>query len=194
MTKLLDLVDEQPVKRADRPPWIYIERGQFTFRKDYRVVTLYGLVREVLREPTGCSELLLPVDNIAADAFANDANTKVVDVGKIEAGWMGLDIGPKTVDLFCETIKKANTVIWNGPVGVFEFDNFGAGTETLAEAIAASEAFSVAGGGDTLAAIDKYGVAERISYISTGGGAFLEFVEGKKLPAVEILEKRAELR
>jgi phosphoglycerate kinase len=82
-------------------------------------------------------------------------------------------------------------VIWNGPVGVFEFDNFGAGTRALAEAIAASDAFSVAGGGDTLAAIDKYGVADRISYISTGGGAFLEFVEGKKLPAVEVLERRA---
>ena len=91
----------------------------------------------------------------------------------------------------CEIVAAAGTVIWNGPVGVFEFDNFGAGTKMLAEAIAASDAFSVAGGGDTLAAIDKYGVADRISYISTGGGAFLEFVEGKKLPAVEMLERRA---
>jgi phosphoglycerate kinase len=102
-----------------------------------------------------------------------------------------LDIGPETAARFSEIIAGAGTVIWNGPVGVFEFDNFGDGTRILAEAIAASAAFSVAGGGDTLAAIDKYGVADRISYISTGGGAFLEFVEGKKLPAVEVLERRA---
>jgi len=102
-----------------------------------------------------------------------------------------LDIGPDTSARFADIIASAGTIIWNGPVGVFEFDQFGAGTKALAEAIAASDAFSVAGGGDTLAAIDKYGVAEGISYISTGGGAFLEFVEGKKLPAVEILERRA---
>ena len=104
---------------------------------------------------------------------------------------MILDIGPETAARFSEIVAGAGTVIWNGPVGVFEFEHFGAGTKALAEAIAASDAFSVAGGGDTLAAIDKYGVADRISYISTGGGAFLEFVEGKKLPAVEVLERRA---
>ncbi|MDX1508191.1 MAG: phosphoglycerate kinase, partial [Woeseiaceae bacterium] len=102
-----------------------------------------------------------------------------------------LDIGPDSSRRIAEIISKAGTVIWNGPVGGFEFDNFGAGTKALAEAIAESDAFSVAGGGDTLAAIDKYGVADKISYISTGGGAFLEFVEGKKLPAVEVLERRA---
>jgi phosphoglycerate kinase len=102
-----------------------------------------------------------------------------------------LDIGPKTAASFAALIRKAGTVIWNGPVGVFEFDQFGDGTRVLAEAIASSNAFSLAGGGDTLAAIDKYGVSEGISYISTGGGAFLEFVEGKKLPAVDILERRA---
>jgi phosphoglycerate kinase len=102
-----------------------------------------------------------------------------------------LDIGPDTARAFAEIIAGAGTVIWNGPVGVFEFDAFGEGTRTLAEAVAASAAFSVAGGGDTLAAIDKYGVADRISYISTGGGAFLEFVEGKTLPAVAMLEQRA---
>jgi len=94
------------------------------------------------------------------------------------------------VKCFCRILEGAGTIIWNGPVGVFEFDAFGEGTRALAEAIAASDAFSLAGGGDTLAAIDKYGVAEHISYISTGGGAFLEFVEGKKLPAVAVLEKR----
>ena len=104
---------------------------------------------------------------------------------------MILDIGPETSRQFAEIIAAAGTVIWNGPVGVFEFDAFGAGTKAISEAIANSPAFSVAGGGDTLAAIDKYGVADRISYISTGGGAFLEFVEGKTLPAVAMLARRA---
>ena len=103
---------------------------------------------------------------------------------------MILDIGPQTAEQFAQILAKAGTIIWNGPVGVFEFDQFGKGTKALADAIAQSDAFSVAGGGDTLAAIDKYGVRDGISYISTGGGAFLEFVEGKTLPAVEMLQRR----
>jgi len=102
-----------------------------------------------------------------------------------------LDIGPQTARALADTIAKAGTVVWNGPVGVFEFDQFGAGTRTIANAIADSKAFSIAGGGDTLAAIAKYGITDKVSYISTGGGAFLEFLEGKKLPAIEILEQRA---
>ncbi len=138
----------------------------------------------------GRAELPVPTDVVVAAEFANvEGTTKAVDA--VSGDEMILDIGPDTAARFGEIIAGAGTVIWNGPVGVFEFDNFGAGTEVLAEAIAASDAFSVAGGGDTLAAIDKYGVADRISYISTGGGAFLEFVEGKKLPAVEVLERRA---
>jgi phosphoglycerate kinase len=138
----------------------------------------------------GRAEIPLPTDVVVAAEFANvEGTTKAVDA--VSGDEMILDIGPETAARFSEIIAEAGTVIWNGPVGVFEFDNFGAGTEVLAEAIAASDAFSVAGGGDTLAAIDKYGVADRISYISTGGGAFLEFVEGKKLPAVEVLERRA---
>jgi len=105
---------------------------------------------------------------------------------------MILDIGPQTAAMFAEMLKASQTILWNGPVGVFEFDQFGNGTKALALAIAESPAFSIAGGGDTLAAIDKYGVAEQISYISTGGGAFLEFVEGKVLPAVQVLEQRAQ--
>jgi len=104
---------------------------------------------------------------------------------------MIFDIGPETAARFAEMMKAAGTIVWNGPVGVFEFDQFGEGTKTLGMAIAESKAFSIAGGGDTLAAVDKYGIADRISYISTGGGAFLEFLEGKKLPAVAILEERA---
>lgn len=138
----------------------------------------------------GRAEIPLPTDVVVAAEFANvEGTTKAVDA--VSGDEMILDIGPETAARFSEIIAEAGTVIWNGPVGVFEFDNFGAGTEVLAEAISASDAFSVAGGGDTLAAIDKYGVADRISYISTGGGAFLEFVEGKKLPAVEVLERRA---
>jgi phosphoglycerate kinase len=139
----------------------------------------------------GRADIPLPTDVVVADAFSADATPVIRSVAEIGDEEMILDIGPETAAAFADIIKDAGTVIWNGPVGVFEFDAFGAGTETLAKAIAASEAFSVAGGGDTLAAIDKYGVADRISYISTGGGAFLEFVEGKKLPAVTVLEQRA---
>jgi len=137
------------------------------------------------------AEIPVPTDVVVAEEFSADADatTKVVDV--VAADELILDIGPDTSARFADIIAAAGTIIWNGPVGVFEFDQFGAGTKALAEAIAASDAFSVAGGGDTLAAIDKYGVADKISYISTGGGAFLEFVEGKTLPAVEILERRA---
>ena len=104
---------------------------------------------------------------------------------------MIFDIGPETTARICELLGEAKTILWNGPVGVFEFDQFAAGTEALSRAIAASDAFSLAGGGDTLAAIDKYGIADQVSYISTGGGAFLEYVEGKTLPAVAVLEQRA---
>ena len=105
---------------------------------------------------------------------------------------MIFDFGPKSSEKLAEIIKNAKTILWNGPVGVFEFDQFAKGTEVMAKAIAESDAFSIAGGGDTINAIQKFGITDQVSYISTGGGAFLEFVEGKKLPAVEILEKRAE--
>lgn len=137
------------------------------------------------------ADIPLPVDVVVANEFSADATATVRLVNKVADGELILDIGPETSKDFAAIIESAGTIIWNGPVGVFEFDQFGAGTKAIAEAIAKSKAFSVAGGGDTLAAIDKYGVADDVSYISTGGGAFLEFVEGKKLPAVEILEKRA---
>ena len=133
----------------------------------------------------------LPVDVVVAKEFAESATATVKAVADVADDDMILDIGPQTAAQFGEMLKASGTILWNGPVGVFEFDQFGEGTKALAHAIAASEGFSIAGGGDTLAAIDKYGVAEQISYISTGGGAFLEFVEGKVLPAVEILEQRA---
>lgn len=133
----------------------------------------------------------LPVDVVVAKAFAEDAEATVKAVADVAEDDMILDIGPQTAAQFAEMLKASQTILWNGPVGVFEFDQFGNGTKALALAIAESPAFSIAGGGDTLAAIDKYGVGEKISYISTGGGAFLEFVEGKVLPAVEVLEQRA---
>jgi len=133
----------------------------------------------------------LPVDVVVAKAFAEDAEATVKAVADVAEDDMILDIGPQTAANFAELLKSSKTILWNGPVGVFEFDQFGNGTQVLAQAIAESPAFSIAGGGDTLAAIDKYGVGEQISYISTGGGAFLEFVEGKVLPAVEVLEQRA---
>jgi phosphoglycerate kinase len=133
----------------------------------------------------------LPVDVVVASEFSRDAKAEVRSVDDVRDNELILDIGPKTAAKYAEVLSGAGTIIWNGPVGVFEFDQFGEGTRVIAQAVASSAAFSVAGGGDTLAAITKYGVADEISYISTGGGAFLEFVEGKKLPAVAVLEERA---
>ena len=133
----------------------------------------------------------LPVDVVCAKEFAASAPAAVKKVADVEPDDMILDIGPETAKNYAGLISKAGTIVWNGPVGVFEFDQFGGGTKTVAEAIADSGAYSLAGGGDTLAAIAKYGIADKIGYISTGGGAFLEFLEGKTLPAVEILMQRA---
>ena len=133
----------------------------------------------------------MPSDVVVATEFSARAEADVKPVNQVAANEMILDIGPDSAEHLAKLIAAAGTVLWNGPVGVFEFDQFGEGTRTLANAIARSKAFSLAGGGDTLAAIEKYGIEDSISYISTGGGAFLEFVEGKKLPAVEILEQRA---
>ncbi len=136
-------------------------------------------------------EIPVPVDVVTGKEFSENAAAESKRVDEVADDDMIFDIGPETSEIYAEILERAGTIVWNGPVGVFEFDQFGEGTRKLALAIAESPAFSIAGGGDTLAAIAKYGVADRISYISTGGGAFLEFLEGKKLPAVEILERRA---
>ena len=136
-------------------------------------------------------EVPLPEDVVVASEFSESAEDTLKSVNDVTRDDMILDIGPKSAQQLAEIVAQAGTVVWNGPVGVFEFDAFAGGTETLARAIAESKAFSIAGGGDTLAAIAKFGVTEQIGYISTGGGAFLEFLEGKTLPAVEILEQRA---
>lgn len=137
-------------------------------------------------------DIPLPTDVVIAEEFSASAEADVRNVDGVADGEMILDIGPDTAEMYAAILKTAGTIVWNGPVGVFEFDQFGEGTRVLAQAIAESPAFSIAGGGDTLAAVEKYGVADRISYISTGGGAFLEFLEGKTLPAVAMLEQRAQ--
>ncbi len=136
------------------------------------------------------ADIPLPLDVVVAPAFAADAPATIKRIDAVGADDMILDIGPQTAQAYAALIAKAGSVVWNGPVGVFEFDAFGHGTEAVARAIAASRAFSIAGGGDTLAAVDKYGIEDEVSYISTGGGAFLEFLEGKALPAVVALEAR----
>jgi phosphoglycerate kinase len=148
--------------------------------------------RKLAADTQDRAEIPVPDDVVCGSEFSADAAATTRSVDAVADDEMILDIGPQTARRFAAILENAGTIIWNGPVGVFEFDQFGEGTRILAEAIAASPAFSVAGGGDTLAAIDKYGVRDGISYISTGGGAFLEFVEGKKLPAVEMLERRGQ--
>ena len=129
-------------------------------------------------------KLLLPVDTIVADAFSNDANTKVVSRDEIPDGWMGLDIGPETAKIFAEAVKSAKTVVWNGPMGCFEMPKFAEGTKVVAEALANTEAITIIGGGDSAAAVNQLGYGDKMTHISTGGGASLEFLEGKELPGV----------
>ncbi|MDQ3617117.1 MAG: phosphoglycerate kinase [Pseudomonadota bacterium] len=153
---------------------------------------LIDTARQIMRDAKARgADIPVPTDVVVAPMFAADAPATVKAVDAVCEDDMILDIGPDTAARYAALIEQAGTVVWNGPVGVFEFDAFGHGTEVLARAIAASDAFSIAGGGDTLAAVDKYGITDQLSYISTGGGAFLEFLEGKELPAVTALKQRA---
>ena len=159
--------------------------------KSLHEADLVDTARKIMADAkAGGAEIPVPTDVVVAPRFAADAPATVKAVDAVGPDDLILDIGPDTAARYAAMIAKAGTVVWNGPVGVFEFDAFGKGTETLARAIAASQAFSIAGGGDTLAAVDKYGIAGDVSYISTGGGAFLEFLEGKELPAVAALRAR----
>ncbi len=135
-------------------------------------------------------DLLLPLDNVVAKSFANDAEHKVVDSDKIPADMMGMDIGPKTIDLFCNAVKSAKTVVWNGPMGVFEMPNFANGTKQMAKAIAESDCVSIIGGGDSAAAVTQLGFADKVTHVSTGGGASLEYLEGKVLPGIDCLDDK----
>jgi phosphoglycerate kinase len=152
------------------------------------------LAKELLEEAEKKKvALFLPVDNVIADAFENDAQTSTVAAGQIPENWMGLDIGPETIEKFSMELAKAKTIVWNGPMGVFEMENFAVGTQKIAEALAQateSGATTIVGGGDSAAAISKFGLESKISHISTGGGASLEFLEGKKLPGIEALSDK----
>ncbi|NOU51638.1 phosphoglycerate kinase [Pseudoalteromonas sp. JBTF-M23] len=161
--------------------------GKSLYEKD--LIAEATKLTEAARSNDG--DIPVPTDVVVGSEFSESAVATIKNVSEVTDEDMIFDIGPDTANTLAKIIERAGTVVWNGPVGVFEFDQFGNGTEAIANAIAKSNAFSIAGGGDTLAAIDKYGVADDISYISTGGGAFLEFLEGKKLPAVAMLEKRA---
>ena len=137
-------------------------------------------------------KLYLAIDAVVGDSFSNDAHTQIVDPMNIPEGWEGMDIGPKTRELFAEVIENSKTILWNGPCGVFEFDNFANGSRAIAEAIVkATEkgAFSLIGGGDSVACINKFGLADKVSYVSTGGGALLEAIEGKELPGIAAINK-----
>lgn len=135
-------------------------------------------------------EFILPVDTVAADSFSNDARAMIVDTNNIPEDYEGMDIGPKTVEKCAQIINEAGTVVWNGPVGVFEFDNFAVGTKKIAEALATSSAISIIGGGDSAAAVSKFGLEDKMNHVSTGGGASLEFMEGKELPGIAALEDK----
>lgn len=135
-------------------------------------------------------KFLLPLDIVIANKYSSDADYKITNADSIPEGWMGLDIGPKTIELFSEIISDSGTVVWNGPVGVFEWKNFESGTFGIAKALAESKAISIVGGGDSAAAIDKFGLSDKITHISTGGGAFLKFLEGKELAGLEVIEDR----
>ncbi len=149
------------------------------------------LANEILKKAEAKGvKIHLPVDSVIADAFSNEANHKITESGNIPDGWMGLDIGPKATEKFAEVISNSKTILWNGPMGVFEMKNFESGTKKVAEAIALATskgAFSLIGGGDSAAAVNKFNLGEKVSYVSTGGGALLEYIEGKKLPGVEML-------
>jgi phosphoglycerate kinase len=169
----------------------FIAAEGFGVGKSLVEMDLVDTAKRIMRDAKARgADIPVPADVVVAPRFAADAPATVKQVDAVGDDAMILDIGPETAKRYAALIAKAGTVVWNGPVGVFEFDAFGNGTETLAHAIADSEAFSIAGGGDTLAAIDKYGVEAGIDYISTGGGAFLEFLEGKELPAVTALKAR----
>ncbi len=161
--------------------------GKSLYEKD-----MLDTAREILAKiQARGGDIPLPIDVVVAPEFSAEAHAETRAVEDVEDDEMILDIGPKTAAMLAEKLKSCGTIVWNGPVGVFEFNSFANGTKVLAHAIAESPAFSLAGGGDTLAAMDKFGVFDKLSYVSTGGGAFLEFLEGKKLPAVAMLESRA---
>ena len=187
LNNLLDKVDTLLIGGAMTYTFIKSQGGKIgsSLCEDDKLQVAMDIMKKAVENNV---RLLLPVDNVIADKMSDDAKTIVTNVNEIPDGFMGLDIGPKTIELFTEEIKVANTVVWNGPVGVFELDKFANGTKQIAETMANSNAVTIIGGGDSAAAVQKFGLEEKMSHVSTGGGASLEFMEGKKLPGIEALE------
>ncbi len=189
ITNLIEKVDTIIIGGAMAYTFVKAQGGQIgtSLCEDDKMDLALSLVEKAKAKGVN---FLLPVDTKCATAFDNDAPSLVCEAGKVPEGYMGLDIGPKTIELFANAVKDAKTVIWNGPMGVSEFENYAAGTRAVAQAVAASDAISIVGGGDSTAAIEKLGFADKITHISTGGGASLEFLEGKELPGIACLEEK----
>lgn len=189
LTALLDKVDTLLIGGAMTYTFVKAEGGKIgnsLCEEDKTDVAL-----EILQKAANKGvKMLLPVDNVVAKEMSENAEVKTVGVSEIEDGYMGLDIGKKTIAMYQEEIKKAGTVVWNGPVGMFEIDKFAEGTRKIAEAMAESDAITIIGGGDSAAAVEKFGLEDKMTHISTGGGASLEFMEGKKLPGIEALQDK----
>ncbi len=187
LNALLDKVDTLLIGGAMTYTFIKAQGGKIgnSLCEDDKLQVAADILNKGLEKEV---RILLPVDNVVAKEMTNDAETLITNVNEVPDGYMGLDIGPKTVELFTQEIKVAGTVVWNGPVGVFEIDKFAKGTEDIAKAMANSNAITIIGGGDSAAAVEKFGLEEKMSHVSTGGGASLEFMEGKKLPGIEALQ------
>ncbi|MDO4282639.1 MAG: phosphoglycerate kinase [Clostridia bacterium] len=189
LTNLLDKVDTLLIGGAMTYTFVKAQGGKIgnSLCEEDKVDVAAEILKKALEKGV---RMLLPVDNVVAKEISNDTETKICGVDEIPDGYMGLDIGPKTIELYKGEIEVAGTVVWNGPVGVFEYQNFEKGTREIAKAMADSNAVTIIGGGDSAAAVEKFGLEDRMSHVSTGGGASLEFMEGKKLPGIEALQDK----
>lgn len=186
LNSLLDKVDTLLIGGAMAYTFIKAQGGKIgsSLCEDDKIEVAKEIIKKAQEKGV---RMLLPVDNVVAKEISNDAETKITAINDVPDGYMGLDIGPKTIELYKSEIKVAKTIVWNGPVGVFEYDKFATGTKEIANAMALSDAITIIGGGDSAAAVEKFGCEDKMSHVSTGGGASLEFMEGKKLPGIEAL-------
>lgn len=189
LNSLLDKVDTLLIGGAMAYTFIKAQGGKIgsSLCEDDKIEVAKEIIKKAQEKGV---RMLLPVDNVVAKEISNDAETKITVINDVPDGYMGLDIGPKTIELYKAEIKAAKTIVWNGPVGVFEYDKFATGTREIANAMALSDTITIIGGGDSAAAVEKFGCEEKMSHVSTGGGASLEFMEGKKLPGIEALMEK----
>ena len=189
LNSLLDKVDTLLIGGAMAYTFIKAQGGKIgsSLCEDDKIEVAKEIIKKAQEKGV---RMLLPVDNVVAKEISNDAETKITAINDVPDGYMGLDIGPKTIELYKAEIKVAKTIVWNGPVGVFEYDKFAIGTKEIANAMALSDAITIIGGGDSAAAVEKFGCEDKMSHVSTGGGASLEFMEGKKLPGIEIINDK----